>query len=448
MIFVFYMLAAALVWLSYKSFRGGIRYLRFFRRELAKPVSDFTPFATIIAPCRGLDDGLGINLQALMEQDYPAYEVIFVVDDRADDAVGVINEIINRRDAETQSREAGRPEDAGETLAGINVSQTSAPLRLSGVNLLQTHLVVAPKAIDCSQKVENLREAVLHAADRSEVFVFVDSDARPSPNWLRDLVAPLCDDKIGASTGYRWFIAARRSIGSEMRSVWNASIASALGPNIGSNFCWGGSMAIRRDTFDRVSMREKWRGTLSDDFAVTRTMKAAGLPTVFVPGALTASVEDCTVSEMLEFTTRQMRITRVYAPDLWLMSMVGAGLFNIVMIAAVFIAVFSAAGEISFWAAVATLVLVTLFSIGKAWLRLHAVRLVLTKYESGLKRQFYPQCTLWVLSPAVFFYNSLAAWVSRKMMWRGTLYELKSPTETVIIQATANTNDGKRAPQG
>src|SRR5437870_1718912 len=112
-----------------------------------------------------------------------------------------------------------------------------------------------------------------------------------------------------------------------MRSVWNASIASALGPNTTSNFCWGGSMAIRRDVFDAVDMREKWLGTLSDDFAVTRAMNAAGLPIVFVPRALTASVEDCSLSKAVEFTNRQMKITRVYAMPLWLISFVGSGLF-------------------------------------------------------------------------------------------------------------------------
>ena len=121
-----------------------------------------------------------------------------------------------------------------------------------------------------------------------------------------------------------------------MRSAWNASIASALGPNTKTNFCWGGSMAIRRDVFERVGMREKWRGTLSDDFAVTRAMNEAGLPIVFVPQALTASVEDCSFREMLEFTTRQMKITRVYARPLWLLSFVGSAVFNAVMIAAFF----------------------------------------------------------------------------------------------------------------
>lgn len=310
----FCIFSALLLFLSYKSLRGGIDYLNFFKSELAKPKSDFTPFATIIAPCKGLDDDLEKNLSALFRQDYPGYEVIFVVNDKADEALTVIKEV---------SRKAGK----------------------------NTKIVVAGNATDSSQKAENLREAILHVSDKSEVFVFVDSDVRPSKDWLRDLVAPLQNTNIGVATGYRWFISEKPDFASEMRSVWNASIASALGKNVKSNFCWGGSMAIRRDIFEKLDIREKWRGVLSDDFAVTRAMREANLPIVFVPQALTASVENCSFRELLEFTTRQMKITRVYAPHLWVMSFFGSFVFNLVLVWGILIFIFAAVNEFSFWAA-------------------------------------------------------------------------------------------------
>ncbi len=397
MIVVFYILAALLILLSFKSFRGGIGYLKFCRREIAKLKPDFTPFATLIVPCRGIDPELKENLNALIEQQFPDYEVLFVVDNENDAAVPVIEEV----------------------------------LRKAAKDAKKTKLIVAGRADGCSQKVENLREGVLHVDARSEIFAFVDSDARPSTKWLRYLVAPLWNENVGAATGYRWFISKHPSFASELRSAWNASIASALGPNTKSNFCWGGSMAIRRDCFYRLDIRGKWRGTLSDDFTVTRVVKAAGLPIVFVPQALTASIEDCGMGEMLEFTTRQMKITRVYAPNLWLMSLVGSGLFNAVIIAAFLIAILQSGAEA--FAAISIIVLVALFSVGKSWLRLKAARLVLTKYETELKRQFWTQNTLWLLTPLIFFYNSLAALFSLRLTWRGTTYELKSNTETVII---------------
>lgn len=401
MTFIFYILAVVLIYFSFKSLRGGVDYLNYFKKELAKPRSEYTPSATIIAPCKGLDDSLYENLKVLFEQDYPDYEVIFVVDDKADPAVAVIQDILG------------------------NAKKTGK-------------LVIAPKAVDSSQKVENLREAVLHASAESRVLVFVDSDVRPAADWLRHLVAPLEDENIGAATGYRWFIPERPTFGGEMRSVWNASIASALGSNTRSNFCWGGSMAIRRDMFERLDIREKWRGTLSDDFVVTRALKDENLPIYFVPQALTASIENCTLRQLFEFTTRQMKITRVYAPKLWLMSFFGSGLFNLVMIWALAIAIFSKQNDAAVWAAVATLSLVTAASIGKSWLRLQAASLVLKEHKASMEKQKLLQNSLWLLAPALFFYNSLAAWASRKMAWRGVKYELVSPTETRILLEQAD----------
>lgn len=396
MILVFYIFAALLVWFSFKSFRGGVEYLRFFREELTKPPSEWEPMVTIIAPCKGVDEGMLANFDALLDQDLPEYEVVFVIDDPDDPAAAII---------EQAWQEAER----------------------------HVKLVVAPKAAASSQKVENLREGVLHADPKSEVFVFVDSDARPSPGWLRALIAPLRDETIGTATGYRWFISDEPTLASELRSAWNASIASALGPNEKSNFTWGGSMAIRRDTFDRIGMREKWQGTLSDDFAVTRAMRAAGLRIRFVPQALAASVESCTFRELFEFTNRQMKITRVYMPQLWLMSFFGSGLFNLVMAAAILIAILSKTNGVPVWAALATLFLVAFFSVGKAVLRLYAVRLALPQFGPELRRQRFSQYTLWLFTPAIFFANCVAALVSREIVWRGTRYRLVSPERTEVM---------------
>lgn len=398
MIYAFSFFAAALLFLSYRSLRGGIDYLDFFKSELAKPESNYTPFASVIVPCRGLDQDLNDNLSALLRQDYLEYEVVFVVDDEKDAAVAIIEEVS----------------------------------RLDRKTVKKIRLIVAKKTTESSQKVENLREAVMHVSANSQVFVFADSDARPGENWLRDLIAPLENEAIGAATGYRWFISKESSFASEMLSVWNASIASALGKNTKTNFCWGGSMAIRRDTFERLDIREKWHGTLSDDFAVTRAMNEAELPIYSVPRAFVASVEDCTLRELFEFTNRQMKITRVYAPKLWILSLVGSGLFNLVLLWAIAI-ILSSSSRLNVGLATVVITLVSLFSISKGWLRLQAVRLILTDYEDELDRQFWPQNTFWLFAPALFFINAINAWASRKMTWRGITYELKSPTETVII---------------
>ena len=394
--FPYYVLAAVLIYLSYKSFRGGIEYLRYFKTELAKAPSGYTPFVTIFAPCRGVDDGMIENLDALLAQDYPEFEVVFIVDDESDEAAKVIEEAW---------REARR----------------------------QVKLVVAPKATESSQKVTNLREAIPYADGSSEVFAFVDSDARPSKQWLRSLVAPLTEPDVGAATGYRWFISKNETGTSELRNVWNASVASALGPNRKTNFCWGGSTAIRRDVFDRLDIRERWRGTLSDDFTMTRALNDAGLNVYFVPRALTPTLDDCTVHELFEFTIRQMKITRVYSPNLWLMSFIGSGLFVIVMVTSLLIMIFAGKNDLTVAVAIFTMLTVTFFSIGKSWLRMKAVQMVLSPYDAKLRRQMLPQLTFWSIAPFLFLLDCVAALLSRRVTWRDTTYDMVSPTETRIV---------------
>ncbi len=394
MIYVFYFFALVLVFLGCQSLRGGINYLVFFRKELAKPKSDYTPFCSIIAPCRGLEEGLNENLAALFKQDFPDYEIVFVVGDESDEAIKVIEEV-------------------------------------SRQNAKFAKLIIAGEAENEGQKVRNLRQAVLEAAPESKVFVFVDSDARPGADWLRNLVAPLRDETIGCASGYRWFVQRRGGSATALRSVWNASIASALGANRAGNFCWGGATAMRRATFEKIKMREQWRGTLSDDFAVTRALKQANLPIYFVPQCLTATVEDCSFGEFMEFSTRQMKITRVYAAHFWKASLIGSLVFSVVFWTGGGL-LFFAAG-VHFW--LTFLLMLTIFTLGalKSLLRLKAVKLVLKDYEKELNRQLPAHLTLWIFTPLVYFYNCLSALVSRKITWRGIEYELKSATETVIL---------------
>ena len=401
MIYLLYLFAAVLIYMSIMSLRGGFRYLDFFKRELAKPKPDFTPFASIIVPCRGLDENLKDNLRALYRQDYPAYEIIFAVDDAEDAAVPVI-------------------EKAWKGVATEAVSK----------------LVVAGRATDTGQKVHNLRHAVRDVSDKSEIFVFVDSDARVGRNWLRNLVAPLADKQIGATTGYRWFISKNRNFGSEMQSVWNASIASALSENTANNFCWGGSMAMRRPTFERIKISERWRGTVSDDFTVTAAMRENELKIRFVPQCLIASFEDCSFGEMLEFTTRQMKITRVYAGHFWLTSLLGGLLFTLTFYSLLLLIVWRIVSGESFWLPLLLLLVIFALGAGKAWLRLGAVKLILKDYGRELKESSRAQILLFPLTPPVYLYNSICAAVSRKIAWRGIVYEMKSPTETIVISTT------------
>ncbi|MGI8732966.1 MAG: glycosyltransferase [Pyrinomonadaceae bacterium] len=397
----FYFFAAIVIWLGILSLRSGFRFSAYVRSQLAQPLADFTPFASVIAPCRGLEQNLAENLAALFKQSYPAYEVVFVTDNEKDPALRIIRGLI----------------EAQETFQRI-----------------PTRVVIAGKSGDCGQKVHNLRAAVGAIDSRSEALVFVDSDARPQAIWLRSLVAPLGDAQLGAATGYRWFSPFNGGLSSHLRSVWNGSIASALGEKRESNFCWGGSTAIRRETFERLQIRERWRGSVSDDFTMTRVLGEANLPIHFVPACLVVSSGDCGFGELLEFTNRQLKITRVYASHLWRPVLLGSLLFCLVFFGGIALVITLAIQGRSFAIPLALIAVIFLLGAGKALVRFRAVAAALASDASYRRKDLLAHLLLWPFSSALYLYNALAAAFSRRIQWRGITYELKSPTEAVIIE--------------
>lgn len=397
---LFYSLAALVLLQSILSLRGGLRYFDFFRRGMDARRELYMPFASVFVPCRGLDKGLRSNLAALFLQHYPSYELVFV-SDRADDAALAI---------------------AG-SLAAEFEAQTVARVRF----------VVAGRAEASGQKVHNLLAAIAEADASSEVFVFVDTDARTRPDWLRSLVAPLADEAVGAATGYRWFLPVAGGFASHLRSVWNASIASALGPDVWRNFCWGGSTAIRRATFERLNVRGRWRGVVSDDYALTRALQNAEMQVRFVPACLNASLEDCTFRELVEFTTRQLQITRVYAPHLWRIVLISNLLFVAFFFGGLALTALLAAEGLQFAWPLALVSVVFLLGVWKSFFRLRAVALALEEHHARIRAGLWAHLLLWPLTAVLFLYNALTAAFSRRIVWRGITYELKSPTETEII---------------
>jgi cellulose synthase/poly-beta-1,6-N-acetylglucosamine synthase-like glycosyltransferase len=396
---VFYFFAAIVIWLGLLSLRSGFHFSAYVRGETARPFPDFTPFVSVIAPCRGLEDGLRENISALFQQNYPSYEIIFVTDRADDSSLSVVAEICRAKSAERFS----------------------------------SQIAIAGDAIGCGQKVHNLRVAVSKVDPRSEVLVFVDTDARPQSNWLRSLVAPLADEGVGAASGYRWFIPEKGGIASQLRSVWNGSITSALGKREDKNFCWGGSTAIRKSTFDQLRVRTAWQGTVSDDFTLTRILQEAKLPIYFVPVCLVASVGDCSVGELFEFSNRQLKITRVYATHLWKPVLISSLLFCAVFFGGFILVIARTIMGLPYALPLGALLLIYLLGATKAYIRLKAVAVPLRAYRKQLSRSLPAHLLLWPVASALYLYNALAAAFSRKINWRGITYELKSATEAVII---------------
>jgi len=56
--------------------------------------SGFTPAVTIFKPICGIEQGMDENLRSFCEQDYPEYQIIFGLHGNDDDAIPVIQKII------------------------------------------------------------------------------------------------------------------------------------------------------------------------------------------------------------------------------------------------------------------------------------------------------------------------------------------------------------------
>ncbi|MFP5262306.1 MAG: glycosyltransferase [Blastocatellia bacterium] len=395
MAYVFYIFAALLIIQGLFSLIEGIQFRAFVRRSLREPVGAFAPKASIIAPCKGVDPEFEENLDALFNQEYPAYEIVFAIASGDDAARPVIERAM-----------ANHPQVA-------------------------SRLIIASGCDTRGEKVSNLLSALSCVSAQSEAFVFVDSDARAGDGWLRALVAPLEDPRVGAATGYRWYLPARGGFWSALLSAWNGTVATTLGGH-GRNFAWGGATAILRRTFERAGVRDRWHAAVSDDYALTRAMQDAGLRISFAPRCLMPSREDVCPGKLIEFTTRQVIITRVYRPGMWWVGLISNSLF-----AAVFF------GGMAFvWAralrsdsVTPPLVMLTMiYSLGsiKGALRLLAAREALPSARNEITRSWWMFCLLWPLVSLVFLYNFIKSATTRRIHWRGVCYEMRSPTETIV----------------
>jgi len=172
----------------------------------------------------------------------------------------------------------------------------------------------------------------------------------------------------------------------------------------------------------RLNVSERWRGSISDDFTLTHVLKEAKLPIHFTPLCLVASIGDCDFRELIDFTTRQIKLTRVYASHLWLPLLLGSSLFTIAFFGGLILIGFHPRVYIFPF---------TIFALGaaKSVVRFRAVSSVLQTSN----RDLFAHIFLWPFASLLYLYNAIVAGFSRRIEWRGITYELKSPNEAVII---------------
>jgi ceramide glucosyltransferase len=135
---------------------------RYFRQSASVVETAFIPPVSILKPIRGLDKDAYDNLVSFCQLDYPEYEIVCCVDPDDQAVLGVLAKLTR------------------------NFPQCNIRV-LYGSGRIATN-----------DKVAKLARLVDDAA--YEYVVISDSDVRVRPDYIRQVIAPLRDPKVGATT--------------------------------------------------------------------------------------------------------------------------------------------------------------------------------------------------------------------------------------------------------
>lgn len=220
--------------------------LSFWRQNRAaqktSPPADLPP-VSILKPLKGMDPKIYESFRSQCLQDYPEYEIIFGVSDPTDPAVTSVQQL---------QREF-----------------PSTPIRL----------VVCSKILGTNVKVSNLEQMVQTA--RYDRLIVNDSDIRVEQDYLRRIVAPLADEKVGMVTClYRGVPAA--TVGSRLESLgietdFCAGVLAARLLEGGLKFGLGSTLALRRGDLERFGGFRVIADFLADDYELGRRIASLGL---------------------------------------------------------------------------------------------------------------------------------------------------------------------------
>lgn len=236
---------------------------------------DQLPPAAVILCMRGADPTLPSCLRGLLNQGYHDYEIHIVLDSASDPAANLVTSIVN------------------------------------GNEKVTIHVLREPD-MRRGLKVSAILQALNSISNRIGAVAFLDADAEPDPFWLRNLVAPLSNPGVGATSGLRWFAPDARNAGSLIRAKWNLYALILMRR---CNIAWGGSLAIRRDVLNSSALQRKWAETVCEDTCVGDTLAEADLSVQLVPQVAMINREHTTMIGCWRFMVRQLVFTRLHSKN-------------------------------------------------------------------------------------------------------------------------------------
>jgi ceramide glucosyltransferase len=234
---------------------------------------------SVLKPVLGLDFGSYENFASFCRQEYPEYEILFAVNDDGDAAVPVVRQII----AEFPER--------------------------------RIRLHVGAEHFGANRKVNKLARLAREA--QNEVLVLTDGDVRVGPRYLREVVAPLEDRKIGAVTSFYRGIA-ENNLGAEIEAVGASSdfFAGVLmaGWTEGITFALGASIATTKEWLGKMCGFEAIADSLADDYELGHRISKAGGEVVLSCEAVWTMYPARTLRSFWDHQVRWARTVRLCRP--------------------------------------------------------------------------------------------------------------------------------------
>jgi ceramide glucosyltransferase len=257
---------------------GAALAVRRFSRRALPATQDYRGIS-VLKPLHAAEPGLYENLRSFAEQDYPAVQLVLGVSDAQDGALEAVRPLM--RD-----------------LPGRDIA-----------------LVVDARARGSNLKVANL-ENMMEAA-KHEILVLADSDMRVGRDYLAAVTEPLLDPQNGivtclykgVSTGGKWSELGAMHI--NFGFLPSALVADALGWGGG---CFGATIALRRETFERIGGFARLRDELADDHRIGEEVRALGLAVVLSPYVVEARVSEPSLADLWRHELRWARTVRAVAP--------------------------------------------------------------------------------------------------------------------------------------
>jgi Glycosyl transferase family 21 len=262
-------LALPVIW----AWRLALLYL--FGAPDPPPPDAALPSVAVILPLRGADPSLHACLRGLLDQDYPQYQVRIVIDSLTDPAWDLVPEIL---------AEGHGPH------VDVRVTTLRQPCDT------------------CTLKISAQMQAVTELDRSIDVVAMIDADAVPPRNWLRTLVAPLADPRVGGVTGVRWFAPARPTWGALVRHLWNAGSQPQM---LAFSIPWGGTLALRAGLFRQDELLAEWRRSFCDDSGAGDLLRRRGLRLRFLTALTMVNCESTDLRRCCRFIHRQLLCPRL-----------------------------------------------------------------------------------------------------------------------------------------